>query len=161
MNVWQCNLFFWLFIELVSLPCPGKIISWNFLTLAWHCGELPIKFILMKNACFVNLFNFPISRICNAEILIQCYLLITMKRSGAVGQVDQKKVPYRIRHLILVLNILYLFCTFFFHQVEHWLFGTEYLVGKCYDLDNYTVYDTCQNVLGKTLNLLLWKNCIF
>ena len=68
------HLFFLLLIELVSLPCLGKIISWNFLTLAWHCGELPIKFIFMKNVCFVNFFNYPISRICDAQILIQLYL---------------------------------------------------------------------------------------
>ena len=34
-------------------------------------------------------------------------LFMTMKRSGAVGQADQKKVLYRIRLLILVLNIIY------------------------------------------------------
>ena len=30
-----------------------------------------------------------------------------MKRSGAVGQADQKKVPYGIRLLLPVLNIIY------------------------------------------------------
>ena len=34
-------------------------------------------------------------------------LFMTMKRSGAVGQADQKKVLYGIRLLILVLNIIY------------------------------------------------------
>ena len=32
---------------------------------------------------------------------------MTMKRSGTVGQADQKKVLYEIRLLILVLNIIY------------------------------------------------------
>ena len=100
------------------------------------------------------MFNFPITRICNAKILIQCYIWPWREVVQLVSRPKKSIMQDQASDTGASHNLQSYFVHCFFYQGEHWLFGTEYLVGKFYDLANYTVYGTCHVLTSKCA----WKD---